>query len=75
MSNSKTLAKEIGALEREMKELESKRTRSLSALVDALIEKRDVDPVEVRYFRQYTDQIDEKRTELIQRTEELQRQL
>lgn len=71
MSLRKDLAKEIGILEKEMKELESKRTRSMAALMESLISKREPEETEMQYFRQYSAEIEVKREKLIELTEQL----
>ena len=71
MSLKKDLAKEIGMLEKEMQELEGKRTRSMAALMEAVISKREPDENEVQFFRQYTAAIDVKREKLIDLTNQL----
>ena len=71
MSLRKDLAKEINLLEKEMRELESKRDRSMAALVEAVISKREPEEVEMQYFRQYTAEIEVKREKLIELTEQL----
>lgn len=71
MSLRKDLAKEISVLEKEMRELESKRDRSMAALMEAVISKRDPEEVEMQYFRQYTAEIEVKRERLIELTEQL----
>lgn len=72
MSLKKDLAKEIGLLEKEMHELEGKRSRSMAALMEALISRRDPDETEMQFFRQYTAEIDVKREKLIELTKQLQ---
>ena len=71
MSLKRDLAKEIQALEDEMKELESKRTRSMSALVESLISKTEISADEARFFRTYTAEIEVKREKLIQMKKQL----
>lgn len=71
MSLKKDLAKEITLLEKEMRELESKRDRSMAALMEALISRTDPDETEMQYFRQYTAEIEVKRERLIELTEQL----
>ena len=66
MSLKKDLAKEIGALEKEMAELESKRVRSMSALMESLISRRDPEESEMQFFRQYSAEIEIKREKLIE---------
>lgn len=71
MSLKKDLAKEISILEKEMRELESKRDRSMAALMEAVVSKRDPEEVELQFFRQYTSEIEVKRERLIELTEQL----
>ena len=71
MSLKRDLAKEIQTLEDEMKELESKRTRSMSALVESLISKTEIGADEARFFRTYTAEIEVKREKLIQLKKQL----
>lgn len=71
MSLKRDLAKEIQALENEIKELEVKRTRSMSALVESVISKTEISTEEARYFRTYSAEIEVKREKL----SELKKQL
>ena len=66
MSLKKDLAREIGTLEKEMAELESKRVRSMSALMESLISRRDPEESEMQFFRQYSAEIEIKREKLIE---------
>ena len=75
MSLKKDLAKEIGMLEREMSELESKRVRSMAALMESLISRRDPQESEMQFFRQYTAEIEIKREKLIDLNEKLKKLL
>ena len=75
MSLKKDLAKEISMLEREMEELESKRVRSMAALMESLISKRDPNAFEMQFFRQYTAEIEIKREKLIELNEKLKQLL
>ena len=68
MSLKKDLAKEIGLLEKEMAALESKRSRSMAALMESLISRRDPNEDEMQFFRQYTAEIEIKRQKLIDLT-------
>ena len=68
MSLKKDLAKEIGLLEKEMAALESKRSRSMAALMESLISRRDPDESEMQFFRQYSAEIEIKRGKLIDLT-------
>lgn len=71
MSLKKDLAKEIITIKEEMRELESKRNRSMSALVDALINKSMPDEEEILFFRQYSSQIEVKRAKLKEYNDQL----
>ena len=64
MSLKRDLAKEIQALEDEMKELEAKRLRSMSALLESVISKTEINADEARFFRTYTAEIEVKRERL-----------
>lgn len=68
MSLRKDLAKEISLLEKEMAALESKRSRSMAALMESLISRRDPDEAEMQFFRQYSAEIEIKRQKLIDLT-------
>ena len=67
---NKKLLKEIEAHEREIAELEYKRSRSLASLVDALVDKRDPNGTDVQYFKSFTAQIEVKRERLQALTEQ-----
>ena len=71
MSAKKELAKEIALLEKEMHELENKRTRSMAALMESIISRRDPREEEMQFFRQYTAEIEIKREKLIELTMQL----
>ena len=75
MSLKKDLAKEIGIIEKEMHELESKRTRSMAALLESLISRREPNEFEMQFFRQYTAEIEIKREKLIELTERLKKMM
>ena len=75
MSLKKDLAKEINMLEKEMQELESKRVRSMAALMESLISRRDPQNSEMQFFRQYTAEIEIKREKLIELNEKLKQLL
>ena len=75
MSVKKDLAKEIGMLEKEMHELESKRSRSMASLMESLISRRDPNEFEMQFFRQYTAEIEIKREKLIELNERLKKLL
>ena len=71
MSLRKDLAREIALLEKEMQELENKRSRSMASLMESLISRRDPDEFEMQFFRQYTAEIEVKREKLIAMTKQL----
>ncbi len=75
MSARKNLAKEIQLLEGEMKELEIKRSRSMAALMESLISRKDPEETEMQFFRTYTAEIEIKRERLIELTERLKKLL
>ena len=75
MSLKKDLAKEIGVLEKEMSELESKRVRSMAALMESLISRRDPETSEMQFFRQYSAEIEIKREKLIELNNKLKQLL
>ena len=75
MSLKKDLAREIDILEREMRELESKRVRSMAALMESIISRRDPSESEMQFFRQYSAEIEIKREKLIEMTERLKKLL
>ena len=71
MSLKRDLAKKIETLEKEMQMLESKRSRSMAALLEALISRREPNEIELQYFRQYSSEIEFKREKLIEYTARL----
>ena len=71
MSLKKDLAKDIMMLEKEMAELEKKRVRSMAALMESLISRRDPEESEMQFFRQYTAEIEIKREKLIEMSNKL----
>ncbi|MCH5154904.1 MAG: hypothetical protein J1F71_06795 [Clostridiales bacterium] len=71
MSLKRDLAREIQVLEDEIKELESKRLRSMSSLLESVISKTEVSTDEARFFRTYTAEIEVKRERLIQLKKQL----
>lgn len=64
MSMKKEIARQIQIIEAEIKELEIKRSRSQAALIEALISRRTPEESEMRFFRQYTADIEVKRDQL-----------
>ena len=75
MSLKKDLAREIAMLEKEMQELESKRTRSMASLMESLISRKDPNEFEMQYFRQYSAEIEIKREKLIEMTVRLKKMM
>ena len=73
MSLKKDLAKEIEMLEKEMHELEAKRTRSMASLMETLISRKDPEEFEMQYFRQYSAEIEIKRQKVIDLTDQLKK--
>lgn len=71
MSLKRDLAREIQVLEDEIKELESKRLRSMSSLLESVISKSEISTDEARFFRTYTAEIEVKREKLIQLKKQL----
>lgn len=71
MSLKKDLAKEVQLLENEIKELEVKRTRSMAALMESVIGKKEPEALEMQYFRQYSAEIELKRERLTEIIEQL----
>lgn len=71
MSAEKQFKKEIAKLESEIEELEAKRARSEAYIIDALLTSTPLDENDVRFFRSYSTQIEQKRERIL----ELQAQL
>ena len=65
------LKKDIKKYSEEISSLESKRLRSQSALVQAILEHRDPDPADVRFFNDYSIKINDARDKM----HELKKQL
>lgn len=65
MSVMSKLRKDIAALDAEITATEIKRSRSEAAIIEALSMGNDPDENDVKYFRQYTKDIDEKRAQII----------
>ena len=68
MSLKKEVEKEIRVMEEEIKELEVKRMRSISAIIESIISKTPINEQEARFFRTYTAEIDAKRDKLAKLT-------
>ena len=65
------MSKEIEVLENEIRELEVKRMRSMSALVEALISHTEPDAVELQFFRTFSSEIENRRNKIIATTNRL----
>ena len=66
------IAKEIHALEEEIKTLESKRSRSIAVILEALISRTTPNDEDVQYFRTFTAEIEIKREQLQKLTRQLE---
>ena len=64
MSLNKQLANEINALEREIQYLEIKRSRSIAALLESYISQTIPNDDDVAFFRAFTQEIESKRQQL-----------
>lgn len=67
------IKKDIRSILNEITELESKRARSQSALVTAILEHTDPDDEDVEFFNKYTMQINSKRDQLKIKESELKK--
>ena len=74
MSLKKELEKEIAILEVDIEELEDKRMRSMSDLLECLISMREAPAKDVEYFRQFNRDIDKKRLRLKKAQQLLEKQ-
>ena len=66
------IAKEIHALEEEIKILEIKRSRSIAVILEALISRTTQNDEDVQYFRTFTAEIEIKREQLQKLTRQLE---
>ena len=66
------IAKEIHALEEEIKILEIKRSRSIAVILEALISRTTPSDEDVQYFRTFTAEIEIKREQLQKLTRQLE---
>ena len=71
MSKKGDLKKAITASEKEIEELEKKRNRSQSALLQAFLDKKKPSESDAEYFRVYTSLIEVERENLRKLREEL----
>ena len=65
------LKRKINASKKKIDLLEKKRTRSQSALVDAILKKETPGDTDVDFFNMYSERIEAERKNLQQYTEEL----
>lgn len=73
MSKRNKLAKELHFLEEEIKFLEIKRSRSQAALIEALISRAQPNEDDVQFFRTFTAEIEVKREQIRQLTNEIEK--
>lgn len=66
------IAKELNALEEEIKLLEIKRSRSIAVILEALISRTSPNEEDVQYFRTFTAEIEVKREQLQKLTKQLE---
>lgn len=66
------IAKELNALEEEIKLLEIKRSRSIAVILEALISRTQPNEEDVQYFRTFTAEIEVKREQLQKLTKQLE---
>lgn len=66
------LAKELHALEEEIKLLEIKRSRSQASIMESLISRTQPNDDDVQFFRTFTAEIDVKREQLQKLTKQLE---
>lgn len=71
MSQRSKLAKEISALEEEIRQLEIKRSRSMAVVVEAIISRTTPNDTDVQFFRTFNAEIEIKREELQSLTKQL----
>ncbi len=64
MMTKRSIARRVCDLQYEMRELESKRSRSMAVILEALVRKTEPNAVELMYFRTYSAKIDEKREQM-----------
>ena len=72
MSQRGKLAKEINVIEKEIQFLEIKRSRSMAALIEALLSRSTPNDADVQYFRTFTAEIEVKREQLQRLTKQLE---
>ena len=72
MSKKNALAKEIRALEEEIKLLEIKLNRSMRVVIDALASREQPNDEDLQFFRTFSAEIDVKREQLQKLVRELE---
>ena len=72
MSQKSKLAKEIYALEEEIKALEYKRSRSMAVIIEAMLSRTNPDETDVQFFRTFNAEIEIKREQLQRLTKQLE---
>lgn len=73
MSLKRDIAREIRIVAAEIKLLEIKRSRSMSALLEALVSKTEPNPEDVQYFRAFSADIEVKRERIQSLTQSLEK--
>lgn len=64
MSKRSSIQKEIQAIDAEIQILEVKRSRSMAAIIDALVNKAQPSDGDIEYFRTYSAEIEVKRDQV-----------
>lgn len=72
MSKKSSLAKEINALEEEIKALEYKRARSMAVIMEAMLSQVTPNETDVQFFRTFNAEIEIKRDQLQKLTKYLE---
>lgn len=75
MSKRNALAKEIHALEEEIKLLEIKVNRSMRVIIEALVSRETPKEEDMQFFRTFSAEIDVKREQLQKAVKELEGRL
>ena len=73
MFEKRKLKKAIEQSKQKIEQIEQKRSRSQSALVDAILRHTEPDDQDVDYFNQFTAQIEEERANLHRLMKELEK--
>lgn len=71
MSTKRELQKQITEVEKEMEELEQKRLRSLATLMEAMVDKKEPEETDVKFFKTLSSLISMSREKLRALNEEL----